>query len=134
VYLSQSMSPLLCFSPGAVEHGGENRETASTLSVYQTMQRTQTREGDDMGSQMGSLTALSERLSFTSLREAQAIWRVLNGENAQTVSTDLDVPVTILLPWLEESKQIPEPRETEPGIPLAMDPLGDSGQAVFSSS
>jgi hypothetical protein len=127
------MSSLPCFFPGVEEHGDENRETASTLSVYQTMQRTQTREGDDMGSQMGSSTALSERLSFTSLREAQAIWRVLNGEDEQTVSSELDVPVTILLQWLKQSRQIPESRKTETGTSMGKDPFRDSGQTVFSS-
>ena len=87
-----------------------------------------------MDAQIGSTVALSERLRFTSLREAQGIWRVLNGENAQTVSSELGVPLTILLQWLEQSGQIRETQKAGGAKTMVSDQPGDSGRPAFTSS
>jgi hypothetical protein len=49
----------------------------------------------------GTRAARVERLRFSSLREAQAIWRTLNGEDVQSVSQSVNIPLAVLLPWLE---------------------------------
>jgi hypothetical protein len=53
-----------------------------------------------------------KRLRFSSLREAQAIWRVMHGEDVCLVSQSLDVPLATLVPWHERVKQ-----EKDPAIP-----------------
>jgi hypothetical protein len=83
--------------------------------------------------QSGCSATGSKRLRFASLREAQAIWRVLHGENAQAVSADLDVPVTILLSWLEEFNQVSRSRVPTTGMSPAKELLSESGQPAYHS-
>ena len=87
-----------------------------------------------MGPQTDSTIALSERPRFASLREAQAIWRVLNGDSAEMVSSELDVPVTILVQLLEQSGQVREPRMRLESTSMVSDQPEDSGRSAFPSS
>jgi hypothetical protein len=107
----------------------------STVSVYYEMpEEFATEGGNTMGLQSGRSAMCSKRLRFASLREAQAIWRVLHGENAQSVSADLDVPVTILLSWLEEFNQVSCSRLPTTGTSPAKELLSESRQPAYHSS
>jgi hypothetical protein len=90
-------------------------------------------EGDAMGAQTARSNVAFGRPGFSSLREAHAIWRVLKGEDAKMVASDLDVPLNVLLPWIQESQQGSIPRETDSAAPLLSDPVCTDGQTAFPS-